>query len=632
MKTTNDPQPDTGKLPGVSVARTFLTTFIPLAVLIAALLYFVYQVQTRSALRIIEATETAQVSTLREVIAADLQSAVSDLMILANHRGLLAYLDGDSSHTEMLANDYLTFSGRKGLYDQIRYLDETGMEVVRVNYNSGQPSLVSSEKLQNKGKRYYFKDAFVLEKGEVFVSPLDLNIERGQIEQPLKPMIRLGTPVFDSTGVKRGIVLVNYFGARIVENIGKAYDGAGSVLLLNADGFFLKGRSPDEEWGFMYPDGDQKTFSRQFANEWEQLQAAETDLFQTDGGLFSFVHVYPVTEADKTSSGAREAYEPSQRTLDASDYRWTLVSHVPPEVLNAGPQRAAAILIQLYGALLVIAAIGAWFFAKARAATRAAHLAREQLAQRLVASNKELEEFAYVASHDLQEPLRKVMAFGDRLETKFGDALGEQGKDYLGRMRTATQRMQTLINDLLTYSRVTTKAQPFAPVDLSTVAQEVLSDLETRTAEVNGKVDVDKLPTVQADALQMRQLFQNLVGNALKFSKPGESPVVTISSRRLNGKDSLATMGLTSNEALEITVQDNGIGFDAKYAERIFGTFQRLHGRSEYEGTGIGLSVCRKIVERHGGRIRAESEPNNGAKFIVTLPLDQREEMTHVSG
>lgn len=632
MTTENDLPRGTGKPPAASIARTFLATFIPLAVLIAALLYFVYDMQGRSALRISAATETAQVSTLREVIAADLQSAVSDLLILANHHGLLAYLDGDASHTHIMAQDYLTFAGRKGLYDQIRYLDETGMEVTRINYNKGKPSIVPAEKLQNKGKRYYFKDAFVLDKGEVFVSPLDLNIERGKIEQPLKPMIRLGTPVFDSAGVKRGIVLVNYFGARILDNIAKAYDGAGSVLLLNEDGFFLKGQSPEEEWGFMYPDRGEKTFPKRFSGEWERLRAAESGLFSGDNGLFSFVHVYPVTEADKTSSGAQEAYEPSQYTLDAGDYRWTLVSYVPPEVLNAAPQRTALVLAQLYGALLVLSAIGAWLFAKARAATQAAHLARERIAQRLAASNRELEEFAYVASHDLQEPLRKVMAFGDRLETKFGEALGEQGKDYLGRMSNATRRMQTLINDLLTYSRVTTKAQPFAPVDLSTVTQEVLSDLETRTTEVNGRVEVDQLPTVQADPLQMRQLFQNLIGNALKFSRPDEPPVVTVSSRPLNGKDSLSSMGLDSKEALEITVQDNGIGFDAKYADRIFGTFQRLHGRGEYEGTGIGLSVCRKIVERHGGMIQAESEPNSGATFIITLPLGHLEEATDVTG
>ncbi|MDJ0892107.1 MAG: hypothetical protein QNK18_13075 [Gammaproteobacteria bacterium] len=326
MTTTFDLVADAEKPGRISVARTFLATFIPLGLLLAALLFFfcVYHTQAESARRIIDSTETAQIHTLREVTSADLHSAVSDLMILANHHGLLAYLDGDSSHTEMLANDYLTFSGRKGLYDQIRYLDEAGMEVIRVNYNRGQPAIVPQESLQNKGKRYYFKDAFVLDIGEVFVSPLDLNIERGAIEQPLKPMIRLGTPVFDSAGNKRGIMLVNYFGARIIENMSRAYDGAGIVLLLNSDGFFLKGGSPNDEWGFMYPDGSDKTFAKRFPGAWNDLRAAESGLVSSKHGLFSFAHVYPVTEADKTSSGAGQAYQPSQYTRDASDYRWTL--------------------------------------------------------------------------------------------------------------------------------------------------------------------------------------------------------------------------------------------------------------------------------------------------------------------
>ncbi len=624
MTTTYDLVANTEKPCRISVARTFLATLIPLGLLLAALLLFVYHTQAESARRIIEATETAQVHTLREVISADLHSAVSDLMILANHHGLLAYLDGDSGHTEMLANDYLTFSGRKGLYDQIRYLDEAGMEVIRVNYNQGEPAIVPRESLQNKGKRYYFKDAFVLDKGEVFVSPLDLNIERGEIEQPLKPMIRLGTPVLDSAGNKRGIVLVNYFGARIIENISRAYDGAGIVLLLNSDGFFLKGESQNDEWGFMYPDGSDKTFAMRFPGEWNDLRAAESGLVSNEHGLFSFAHVYPVTEADKTSSGAGQAYQPSQYTRDASDYRWTLMSYVSPAALNAAPRRAAQLLGRLYGALLLLSAIGAWFFARAHATSREAHRARDRMASRLVASNKELEEFAYVASHDLQEPLRKVMAFGERLEEKFGGALGEQGRDYLGRMTNATRRMQTLINDLLTYSRITTKAQPFQPVDLATVVEEVLSDLETRATDAGARVEVGPLPTVRADGMQMRQLFQNLIGNALKFHKPEEPPVVTIYARQLDRPD--------GREALDITVQDNGIGFDPRHAERIFGTFQRLHGRSEYQGTGIGLSVCRKIVERHGGVIQAESEPNKGARFTVTLPLATAKEKVHVSG
>ena len=249
--------------------------------------------------------------------------------------------------------------------------------------------------------------------------------------------------------------------------------------------------------------------------------------------------------------------------------------------------------------------------------------AEEALAQRaeeLARSNAELEQFSYVASHDLQEPLRKIQAFGDRLKTKYGDALSGQGGDYLERMQNAAARMQILINDLLTFSRVTTKAQPFVPVDLAKVTREVVSDLEVRIEETGGRVEVDDLPTIDADPLQMRQLLQNLIGNALKFHRE-EAPVVKIHSQLLKDEEPRSEGSASDDGLCQITVQDNGIGFDEKYTDRIFGIFQRLHGRSTYEGTGVGLAICRKIVERHGGSITAESTPGQGTTFIVTLPV-----------
>ena len=233
--------------------------------------------------------------------------------------------------------------------------------------------------------------------------------------------------------------------------------------------------------------------------------------------------------------------------------------------------------------------------------------------QELARSNAELEQFAYIASHDLQEPLRKVQAFGDRLLAGYGEVLGDQGRDYLERMQNAAARMQTLINDLLMYSRVTTKAQPFVSVDLAQVARGVLSDLETRIEQVGGRVEVGDLPTIEADPTQMRQLLQNLIGNALKFHKKDEAPLVKVYAGSLDGRDG----------GCQIIVEDNGIGFDEKYLDRIFQVFQRLHGRSEYEGSGIGLATCRKIVERHRGSITAKSVPEQGATFIVTLPARQ---------
>jgi PAS domain S-box-containing protein len=253
----------------------------------------------------------------------------------------------------------------------------------------------------------------------------------------------------------------------------------------------------------------------------------------------------------------------------------------------------------------------------------------KEYSQKLKKSNEELEQFAYVASHDLQEPLRKVTTFGDRLKTKYSESLGDVGRDYLERMQGAATRMQTLINDLLTFSRVMTKAQPFAPVDLAEVTREVVSDLEVRIEQAGARIEVDKLEVIDADPLQMRQLLQNLIGNSLKFIKKDEPPVIKVSGIFVNGTGKNRGNHSSVRDSYEITVEDNGIGFDEKYTDRIFGVFQRLHGRSDYEGTGIGLSICKKIVARHNGSINAQSTPGKGTRFIVVLPVKQTEGITN---
>jgi signal transduction histidine kinase len=230
-------------------------------------------------------------------------------------------------------------------------------------------------------------------------------------------------------------------------------------------------------------------------------------------------------------------------------------------------------------------------------------------------SNKELQDFAYVASHDLQEPLRKIQAFSNLLEDEYATELGE-GKDYLERMRNAAGRMSSLINDLLSFSRVTTQAKPFGEVHLKAIVNGVIGDLEVRIVETNAKVIVGALPTLHADSLQMRQLFQNLIGNALKFHDEEKTPLIRITST--TKKDASGKI-----MSYVISIRDNGIGFEEKYADRIFTLFQRLHTRDAYQGTGIGLAICRKIVERHGGSITAKSKIGKGSTFIISLPSKQ---------
>ncbi len=243
-------------------------------------------------------------------------------------------------------------------------------------------------------------------------------------------------------------------------------------------------------------------------------------------------------------------------------------------------------------------------------------------AGKLNQSNQELESFAHIASHDLQEPLRKVLAFGDLVKVGFGDKLGDEGKDYIDRMQSASHRMQDLINSLLMYSRVSTKAQPFEEVDLGKLTNEVVADLEIRLVETGGNVEIDSLPTISADPTQMRQLFQNIIGNALKFHKEGTVPIVKVSAKPVTAQEGERSAH-AAEDRFHIICEDNGIGFEEKYRERIFGVFQRLHGRGQYTGSGIGLSVCKKIVERHGGNIKADSTPGEGTKFIIDIPVKQ---------
>jgi signal transduction histidine kinase len=238
----------------------------------------------------------------------------------------------------------------------------------------------------------------------------------------------------------------------------------------------------------------------------------------------------------------------------------------------------------------------------------------ERINRELARSNRELENFASVASHDLQEPLRKISAFGDRLVSHCGDSLDAKARDYLERMQSAAARMQTLIQDLLAYSRVTTRAQPFVPVPLADVAREVLSDLELRIEKTGARVELRELPAIEADPLQMRQLFQNLLSNALKFQRPEIPPEIRVEGRL----DPPAAPAFC-----QIRVEDNGIGFEEKYLDRLFKPFQRLHSHTAYEGTGIGLAICEKIVQRHGGSITAKSALGQGACFLVTLPVRQ---------
>ncbi len=241
--------------------------------------------------------------------------------------------------------------------------------------------------------------------------------------------------------------------------------------------------------------------------------------------------------------------------------------------------------------------------------------------QELEESNKNLEQFAYVASHDLQEPLRKIRAFGDRIVNKYNDVVDDKGKDYIARMNGAAERMQLLIDDLLKYSRVARNPKEFNRIDVEEIINNVRVDFETVINERNATFKISGLVPVDGDKTQLRQLFQNLISNAIKFTPDDTDPKIKISGKKVRGSSQKDFNINSAKLYLRIEVQDNGIGFDQKYADRIFHIFERLHGKYKFKGTGIGLAICQKVVQNHNGFMRAESTINGGAKFIIMLPI-----------
>lgn len=234
--------------------------------------------------------------------------------------------------------------------------------------------------------------------------------------------------------------------------------------------------------------------------------------------------------------------------------------------------------------------------------------------------NKELESFTYVSSHDLQEPLRKIQTFAGRILDEENQQLTDNGKNYLHRLQLSAARMQQLIQDLLAFSRINTGERKFELTDLNVLVQDVIEDLQETIQEIHATIIVDKLDSTTVIVFQFRQLMQNLIGNALKFSNPAVPLYITIRSHIIKGNTVENSILLPKKHYCHMTVTDNGIGFDPQYSERIFDVFQRLHSKKQYDGTGIGLAIAKKIVENHNGLITATSELGKGAQFDIYIP------------
>ncbi|MEE9613766.1 MAG: PAS domain-containing protein [Thermodesulfobacteriota bacterium] len=339
-------------------AKRFLVAFIPSVLVALGIIAVVYFVHRDSERTVLEAGEAHRVEVQRRHIIDRFRSVVTDLLFLSEQNEVKKFLEsGGSGYRREIAREYLFFSQKKGIYDQIRLIDSAGMELGRVNYNNGDVSLVPDEGLQSKAGRYYFKETIGLGRGEVFVSPFDLNVEKGKIEEPLKPMIRFGTPVFDNEGRKRGVVVLNYLGRRLINTFKDAFtEGPGRFVLLNPDGFYLHGLRPGDEWGFMYEDGGERRFGVDYPEAWHEVSGTESGRFYSEGGLFTFTTVYPLKgtmgQVDFKGGGVE------------SPYYWKVVSFMSADALAAEGGHGHWAVFSSLGIILLLG-VGAGFFAGA---------------------------------------------------------------------------------------------------------------------------------------------------------------------------------------------------------------------------------------------------------------------------
>lgn len=769
-------KPETPRVAGVSgptrsplFPRLSLYFFLPLAALIIGGAVFIHRIETERTAAYIHLHEDREVGRGAEALVGKLDVIGRNVLYLSRHDALLDSIDDPSPRNlAHLARDFSNLSASKAVYDQIRWLDETGMEILRIDNVNGKAVVVPKEKLQDKSGRYFFTDAIKLERGEIYISPLDLNIEHDKVEVPHKPMIRVGTPVFGRDGNKRGIVLINYSAKDMLDAFGRAAAGiADHVVILNREGFWLRSTDAADEWGFML--NRKETFGDRYPAAWARIQAENSGQFETGEGLWTFETIHPLLAGQRTGSGAGAAFAPGGRELESHQYYWKVVSRLPPGVLSAMRCEADAALAAAAVLLLALSLAGSWKLGQAWLelttataalkaeigwrrrveqsleennaqlveAQRIAHLGRWEIDVRscshhwsaevfrilevdpgiaeagidtfmavvhpedremvrrayadyvkngaaydlthrllmpggrikfvhergeirhgangdpfravgtiqdvteleqarrnlaglsadlerrvagrtaelkavnaeLKAVNAELETFSYSVSHDLRAPLRAIDGYSRMIVEQCTDRLTVEERRLFDRVLANVQRMDQLIHDLLNLARVSHTVLKRQDVNLSELAAEVVQTLRERYPDRQRNVETVIAPNMHAngDAGLLRDVLENLLGNAWKYSGKRDAAKIEFGSYPGNDGENICF------------IRDNGAGFDMKYADKLFGAFQRLHSPSEFDGTGVGLASVKRIIERHDGRIWAEAKVGHGATFHFKL-------------
>ncbi len=587
-----------------NLLMVFVIAFLVVFVGVVITLNKYKEVEKKAYKEVVEAVMTTKL----ENIQKDVKSATSDLMMLAESGNLRKFWDDKAGTIEDLKAEFLNLSFHHDVFDQVRLIDEEGIEIIRVNYDLVRPVIIPEAKLQNKKDRYYFYDSFKLNRNEVFISPLDLNVENGKIEQPLKPMLRFATPVFDNQNVKKGVIVLNYYGQNIINEFENKNNPLikDHLMFLNSEGYWFKGQDADNDWGFMYKDRLNLTFRNEYGEVWDSITTSDHSQFETKQGLFTSKTVYPIPEILVPNG--------SSKMTNLNYYHWKIVSFVPFDVLNEKNKERWNIA----SFILIILSIS-WMFIFYRLAkiqhlkiqSQEALMEREDSLHKLNATKDKL--FSIIA-HDLINPFNSIIGFSTMLnqQMKLKDYDGIE--EYAEIIQNSSNRAMDLLSNLLEWSRLQSGRIAFNPsqCDFNRMVTDTILLLQD-SAQAKSITITNELHSnfsVFVHKEMIKTVLRNLITNAIKFTRP---------------KGEIIVSAHQSDDEIIIKVCDNGIGIPSEHLSKLFQvseTYSSL-GTAQEKGTGLGLPLCKDFIDMHKGRIWVESEVGKGSCFIFSLPLSK---------